>query len=271
MIEFIEGPCGWNKMAPTLLRHQEFGGISTWIGYSTAQFLDGSDPHIIHTTRFSDLQSDSGVRIELLPEPLTKSWRESGLRFATNSYMREIGFQEVLEQSLDLIRRVPPLFGTVAGLCHSIHALVTSDTNFDSSYSDPHLPFSIFVSCPQATEVNRVERMAECIVHEALHLQLSLMETTAPVIVDTPEKSLLFSPWKNEFRTVHGLVHGVYVFGNLRHFWKCIAAHATEYSSFAEARIEEIDIELATAKGLGSSPALTPMGQRLARSLIGAS
>ena len=268
MIDFTAGPCCWSSMEPAQLRQHAFDSNPTWEKYSTAHFFNGSNPNILDTLRFPDFQTDSGIQIELLCELQTKPWHKLGLQLATKSELRELDFQAVLKQSLTLIRRVQPLFGAVVGLCRSIHGLVSHDPSFDSSYSDPHLPFSIFVSCPPFTEINRVERMAENIAHEALHLQLSLVETFTPVVVEAPDMAHLFSPWKNEFRTVHGLVHGVYVFGNLRHFWNCIAMHSTEHSSFAEARIEEIDIELGSTKDLAFNPALTPMGQRLVASHI---
>lgn len=268
MIEYIDNPCGWNRAAPSRLRRQAYGGVSAWQNYSTARFLDGSDPSVLHTVGFPDFEFDSGLQIELLPEELVGRWRRIGLQFATEADMSDMGFPEVLVRSLDLIRAVHPLLGTVAGLCRTLHVLIASEMDLDSSYSDPLLPYSVFVSCPLAMELNRVERLAENIVHEALHLQLSLAETAEPLIIDTPDERHVFSPWKNERRTVHGLVHSVYVFGNLRCFWNFVATHLTEYSSFAATRIKEIDSELIAVKDLVTNPALTTSGQRLATSLL---
>ena len=268
MIEYVDAPCGWNLTAPTRLRSQAFGDVAAWQNYSTTRFLDGSDPNVLHTVGFPDLEFESGVQIELLPEIIADKWRKIGLQFATEADIIDTGFPQVLAGSLDLIRAVHPLLGTVAGLCRSLHVLIASDIDCDSSYSDPSLPFSIFVSCPWSTELNRVERLAESIVHEALHLQLSLVETAEPLIIETPDDGDFFSPWKNERRTVHGLMHSVYVFGNLQCFWNRIATHLNEYSSFAETRIEEIESELAAVKDLVTNPALTTMGQRLATSLL---
>lgn len=268
MIEFVNGPCGWHRMAPTRLARQAFGGVSAWQSYSTTRFLDGSGPKVLHTVGFPDLEFDSGMQIELLPEVLAGRWRRIGLQFATEADMNDMGFTEVLARALDLVRMVHPLLGTVAGLCHSLHVLMSSHMNFDSSYSEPSLPFSVFVSCPLSMEQNRVERLAENIVHEALHLQLSLVETAEPLVIDIPDEERFFSPWRNERRTVRGLVHGVYVFRNLRYFWARIAKHLAEHSSFAERRIEKIDSELVAVKDLATNPALTLMGQRLASSLL---
>ncbi len=268
MIEFVDGPCGWNRMAPTRLRRQARGGVSAWQTYSTARFLERSDPTVLHTSGFPDVEFDSGMQIELLPDAIAARWRSMELQFATDTDIIDMAFPQVLTQSLDLIRAVCPLLGTVAGLCRSLHVLFASDLDFDSSYSDPSLPFSVFVSCPLLMEVNRVERLAESIVHEALHLQLSLVETAEPLVINTPDEMRVFSPWKNEQRTVRGLVHGVYVFGNLRYFWACISKIFAEHSSFAERRIETIDNELGAAKNLATNPTLTWIGQRLVTSLL---
>ena len=184
--------------------------------------------------------------------------------------MSNMEFPQMLERSLDLVRTVPPLHGTVTGLCRSLHVLAASGRDVDVSCSDPSLPFSVFVSCPPAAERNRVERLAENIVHEALHLQLTLVETIEPLVIDDPDEPPVFSPWRNEPRNVRGLVHAVYVFGNIRHFWKRVAAELPESSSFARSRIEVIDGEMDAAKQLLASRTLTATGRRLATSFLNA-
>ena len=268
MIEYIDGPCGWTRAAPTYLRRNAPHGASKWHNYSTARFLTGLDPIIVRTVRFADLEIDSGIQIELLPEALFDMLSKGGLKLATEEDMNETGFHGVLSNALSLVRIVPPLLGTVTGLCRSLHVLVATGIEFDSSYSDPTLPFSIFVSCPPPTALNRVERLAENIVHEALHLQLSLVEAAEPLVLENQEETCLFSPWKNEPRTVHGILHGVYVFGNLRYFWNFVAGSTPQYSAFAERRIEEIDRELATVSQFPTNSALSAMGQQLAKSLL---
>ena len=208
------------------------------------------------------------MNVEVLPEEIADIWRTQGLRFATASESGDVGFLAVLAKSLDLIRLAPPLFGTVAGICRSLHVLLAPDRDFDLSFSDPRLPFSVFVSCPPVGEQDRVERLAENLVHEALHLQLSLVETVEPLVIDLPEEEPVFSPWKGEGRTVRGLLHAVYVFGNLRCFWKRIAATVSGSSSFANRRIETIEYEMAQALHLAESRSLTPAGRKLAASFL---
>ena len=268
MIEFIDRPCGWNRLAPARLRRQAVGGACAWQNYSTARFVDDLDPVLLHRVGISDFPFDTGANIELLPEVVARRWRNLGLEFATEADMGDMEFPEILVSSLDLVHTILPLQGSVAGLCRSVHVLLASGRDFDVSYSDPSLPFSVFVSCPPATERNRVERLAENLVHEALHLQLTLVERIESLVIDVPRESLVFSPWKNELRNVRGLLHAVYVFGNLRCFWKRVATNVPESSSFARKRIETIDGEMDDAKQLVTNGSLTAMGRRLARSCL---
>ena len=266
MLEFIDGPCGWHRLAPARLRRLAVG-VSTWQEYSTARCLDEEeDPIVLHSVGISDSPVDSSVNVELLPEAVARRWLN--LEFATESNLTDVGFPEVLLKSLELVRTTPPLQGTVAGLCRSLHVLVAANRDFDVSYSDPSLPFSIFVSCPPPTDRNQVERLAENIVHEALHLQLTLVEKVEPLVVDAPCQAPVFSPWRNECRDVRGLIHAVYVFGNLRCFWKRVAVDWPDSSPFARTRLEIIDSELDATRQFVTNRFLTAMGRRLARSYL---
>ena len=268
VIEFIEGPCCWDRRAPARLREQVFGDASAWKSYSTSRYLDGSNPDILYTIECPGHAADSAVRVERLPPVLAARWRNVGLQFASEADLSDMEFRQTLVSSLDFIGMDLPLEGTVAGLCRSLHVLIASGRDFDVSYSDPSLPLSVFVSCPLPTERNRVERLAENIVHETLHLQLSLVERVQPLVIDDPGETPVFSPWKEECRTVRGLVHAVYVFGNLRSFWKRLASTWPESSSFAQARVRTIDSEMAGAAHLASNKSLTAVGLRLVTSLL---
>ena len=268
VIEFIKGPCCWDRRAPARLREQVFGDASAWKSYSTSRCLDGSNPDILYTIDCSGHAVDSAVSVEWLSPVLAARWENIGLRFASEADLSDMEFRQTLVSALDFIGMDHPLEGTVAGLCRSLHVLVASGSDFDTSYSDPSLPLSVFVSCPLPAERNRVERLAENIVHEALHLQLSLVERVQPLVIDDPDEEPVFSPWKDEWRSVRGLVHAVYVFGNLRSFWKGVASKRPESSSFAQARIQTIDAEMADAAHLASNKSLTAAGRRLATSFL---
>ena len=307
--EFVAGACGWDPVAPVELRRKAIRKASEWQSYSTTQFLAGlqetrlldraqdglvptgrsqpfgpgeytahrgngpcaenSDSTVRHTIDVSGSQFDSAMSVELLSSPLTQRWQSIGLNFATARDINDMRFMEALAKSLDLIRLVRPLHGTVVGMCRSLHVLLASCRHFDISYSDPSLPFSIFVSCPPVTAKNRVKRLAENVIHEALHLQLSLVERVEPlVVIEGAEHELVFSPWKEGERTMRGLLHAVYVFSNLRCFWERVAVNRPNSSSFAESRIETINQEMSGACHLLDNPLLTATGRRLASSII---
>ncbi len=306
--EFISGVCGWGPDAPVKLRGGALENGLEWRSYSTAQFLDclqetklssrrrdglsqsvcpepfspseriwrvgnnrldeNPEPSALPAKDVAESRICSEICIELLPPLVTKRWQSIGLRFATESDIREMKFVETLAKSFDLIKLVSPFHGTVAGLCRTLHVLLVSSGSVDICYSEPTLPFSIFVSCPPITENSRVERLAENVIHEALHLQLSLVERYEPLVRDKVNDELVYSPWKKSVRTVHGLLHAMYVFSNLRYFWSRVAAKCPNVSSFAQNRIDTINQEMRGARKLQDSPLLTVAGQRLAASSI---
>ena len=245
-----------------------FSDPYTWRSYSTSKYLGGVEPIVLYTTEIDGSMVDSALNVELLPKEIADRWQMQELQFATDTDIRDMRFLEVLTKALDLIRVASPLLGTVAGICRSLHVVLAPDRDFDVSFSDPCLPFSAFVSCPLAGERDRAERLAENLIHEALHLQLSLVETIEPLVIGLPDEKPVLSPWKGGGRTVRGLVHAVYVFGNLRCFWKCIAARVPGSSSFASRRIETIEYEMARALHLAESQSLTPTGRKLAVSFL---
>ena len=268
MIEFIKAPCSWDPGAPTRLRERVIGDASAWQSYSTSWFLDNSDPRILFTANSPEHAADSATSVECLSPVLAARWENIGLQFANEADVNAMNFRQVLSNSLELIGMNPSLQGSVTGLCRSLHVLIAADRNFDVSYSDPILPLSVFVSCPLPGERYRLERLAENIVHEALHLQLSLVERVQPLVADDSNQKPVFSPWKDEVRTVRGLVHAVYVFGNLRHFWKDVASKRSKSRSFARARIQTIDSEFARASHTVDNISLTDAGRLLATSFI---
>ena len=191
-----------------------------------------------------------------------------GLKFAAKHDLKKTMFVETLIEALTLIRRNPIIHGSVAGMCRSLHALVCHDREVDVSFSDPELPFSVFVSCPSEGTQYRVERLAESIVHEALHLQLTLVDKVEPLVSGNDDEALMYSPWKEEKRDLQGLVHGVYVFGNLREFWTDIRDRKSESSGFGQARVSTIEKELNNLTHLVKSCNLTTLGQRLVSSFL---
>ena len=264
--EFVDRPGGWHHRAPTKLRNEAYDGGLEWRIYSTSRFLGASDG-AIHSVIPGVVPEDGPkISVEILSDSLADHWRSMGLRFATAAEAEGLRFRELMVKAIALIREVDPFSGTVVTLCRSVHPLVAPHADTDVSYSDPALPFSVFVSAPPPAQPDAVERLAENLVHEALHLQLSLVERILPMVVSNPggESEQVFSPWAGEGRTVRGLLHGVYVFGNLRCFWERVAEQVPAASGFSGDRIAVIEGQMIEASHLRLCAELTPAGRRLA-------
>lgn len=125
-------------------------------------------------------------------------------------------------------------------LVRSLHILKNNDKDTDISFSDPAIPLSIFVSMPSSNSKFHIERLVENIIHESLHLQLTLIEKQENIYRENKEK--IYSPWKNEPRSNVGILHAVYVFSKLKYFW-CKVENDCQ-TEFSKSRVETITNEL---------------------------
>lgn len=162
--------------------------------------------------------------VEILPAGISNQYKESGVNFYSRE---ELGINteitDCLRDAFEIIRHVPSLFSTVRHLVKSIHLIKPEDNEYDVSFSEPHIPFSIFVSVPQKNNPINNLRVAEAIVHEAMHLQLTLIEDIIQLIINSNLK--FYSPWKSEYRTAGGVLHALYVFRVLYSFWDEVIKH----------------------------------------------
>ena len=264
--EFVDRPGGWHGTAPMKLKNEAYDGDLEWRLYSTFRFLGASEGAIHSVIPGDGPEDDAMISVEILSDSLADHWSSMGLRFATAAEVEGLRFRDLMIRSIELIREVDPFGGTVVTLCRSVHPLIAPDADTDVSYSDPSLPFSVFVSASSPAQTDSVERLAENLVHEALHLQLSLVERILPMVVSNPggESEQVFSPWAGDGRSVRGLLHGVYVFGNLRCFWERAAKQVPAVSGFAGDRIDVIERQIINASHLRLCAELTPAGRRLA-------
>ena len=150
--------------------------------------------------------------------------------------------------------------GWIARSCH----VLAAKPGYDVSHSTPDLPLSIFFSMP-ATEERRAEfRLAESIIHEAMHLQLTFIESHIQLVKSTGATA--YSPWKQGARPAGGLLHGLYVFAVIHEALLALAVKDAEAREYAEARCPEIAGEIAA---IGDArDALTSDGIMLWQELI---
>ncbi len=186
-------------------------------------------------------QTQSPLRIlQKLPENLSANWQDIGIELD-----QEYNEQEALVQItkvFEYIYKYDSFFiGTYINiLVKSIHLLKTKNEYNDVSFSDPNLPYTIFINLPNVHLKNWLERTVENMIHEAMHLQLSLLEKEYDFYLLTDSK--IYSPWKHEPRNNKGILHALYVFSHLKTFWEKV--YNVNQAIFAKQRIEDIQKQL---------------------------
>lgn len=204
----------------------------------------------LETARFETFPAAGRVRYTALGLTLTDrppTEAEYALVYAA------IGLLDVGDQLIDAMRL----------LVRSIHRLESKGPGYDASHSDPALPFSIFVSLPVGERFGAL-RLAESMLHEAMHLQLTLLEHAGPLVHD--ELACGYSPWQQTERPLGGLMHGLFVFRVIDQWLRALAARRsddTDVLTYAMRRRHEISQEIASLGDITASPALTEKGKRL--------
>ena len=198
---------GWHKLG----RDLRLTGAS----YGTARVLSRDPEGTRCLVTSLDAQSRYGVKydpiqIELLPEEIARQWASPGVSFFGAEEIPRDGVTDRVEDAIELLDGVPTMLATVCSLIRSLHLLDTSDDQVDVSFSEPKMPFSVFISVPGPGVQAGIFRVAEAMLHEAMHLQLTLIEGFVPLV--EPTGATFFSPWRNEYRTPLGVLHALYVF-----------------------------------------------------------
>jgi HEXXH motif-containing protein len=203
--------------------------------------------------------------VEALPTNVRSRYEALDLSFRSDT--PTVDECSLFTESLTWLDRQPGLLETIAILVRSVHFLVSPGAGYDLSHSDPEVPFSIFVSLP-TLENNAALRMAESVLHEAMHLQLTLIEHAVPLIRDADAKG--FSPWQQKDRPVRGLMHGLYVFRVIDEWLGAVAGSERSHDQhrYVAKRRSEIAEEIAMVSDLGSSSALTKQGGHFVRWLV---
>ena len=192
--------------------------------------------------------------VEILPEAQHAQF--PGLSLARAP---ELASLVVLQQAADLFSAEPSLSGSVGALVRSVH-LLEAEPDYDISHSEPSMPYSIFVSVPPPSARMAPLRLAESVLHESMHLQLTLMEAHAPLMTGVAEA---FSPWQGRVRPASGLLHGLYVFAVIFQALPIVARALSGGEAFAEKRRRQIAAEVGA---LGDfSAGLTENGRALMR------
>ena len=209
-----------------------------------------------------DLGGSLECQIEVLPASSRVRYERSGLVFS-----RSISIEAhiaAVRSALSLIAVVPSLHVTVAAYLRILHVLQAPVMNFDVSHSDPEVPFSIFVSIPSDEREGKL-RLAESIIHECMHLQLTMIEAELPLVSD--RNSLVFSPWRQTARSLGGVLHGLYVFSVIDAYFQALEQSCSltpDERAFVTQRRDKITQEVAQVSHLAILDGLTADGRILA-------
>lgn len=66
--------------------------------------------------------------------------------------------------------------------------------------------------------------LADHVIHEYYHGRLFALEGMGPLLEEgTAEPERYYSPWRDELRSMRGLLHGAYVFAPVHDYWRAVA------------------------------------------------
>lgn len=254
---------GWETI------YQEYGIQES--NYSTESILHGRIVNSITATTCLNptiQNSTKPLRICSIPEEIVAMYSYTGSKPYSLETLQNSTVLQCLQESLDVLALIPTVYETVSCLVACLHIIQPEDDEFDISYSLPNIPFSIFVSVPSKRMENDRLRVAEAILHEAMHLQLTLIEQCVPMIIETDEK--YFSPWKNENRHPKGVLHAIYVFCVIKQFFELLIKQDISTSSmqFLNDRCNVISNQLTEINDFRNCQYLTESGKILTNRLF---
>lgn len=195
-------------------------------------------------------------------------YKKHGLEVLSSKESEKINGLIQLGEALDFLTQNSSCRDLIELLVQRVQVLRQPQPEFDISYSHPNIPFSIFVSVGEGNLKNDIVRLAESILHEALHLQLTLIENITTLIEDNSIS--YFSPWRGQKRPIRGVLHGMYVFKGILDFYESITPKLTndQIFDFVDWRIEQIKEDFLLLSNFPSSRGLTANGATLAKNLL---
>jgi hypothetical protein len=251
----------WNRL------HRDIG--ITPGTYGTARVLSRctcAPSPTVSIKKGSQLSSSSDISIEVVQQEWAESYCRNGVSFYSIEEIQNTSVFPCVVEAIAIINQNPSLMRTVGTLARSLHLIKPPDADYDVSFSEPHIPFSIFVSVPETRVPNDAVRVAEAIVHETMHLQLTLIERIS-VLIRGNDDPKYYSPWRQERRTAQGLLHALYVFVVIDRFLSELRVSG----KYELERRKKIAEEITQVHSLKSCPDFSPVGKVLVRRLLGGS
>ena len=272
-------PVHWTAKLPEALRRVGVAELLNpfdleFESYGTARMVAQSAKEVrqtIGTVHPPNGETGGPILLECLPSRAGAELEAVGLSLRDVGHSAVLASIGILKQARRSVHAVwPELSASIGYLVRCIHLIEAPSPALDCSYSRPDLPFSVFLSVPNQGARARIERLAEALVHETMHLQLSLVERGIPLIESARAGTVAFSPWWGGERHVRGVLHALYVFVVVQRLWQRATRRAPcgLDREFAEARVRAIRDEVREARHLAASPGLSPEGRQLVRRLL---
>lgn len=162
-----------------------------------------------------------------------------------------------------LIERCGDLADIVRSVTRQIH-LLEAEPGYDVSHSEPCWLHRVLVSVPDRVDEVGALRFAEGLIHEAMHLELTLLENEQALVKNPAET--MPSPWRDDARPIGGVLHGLFVFSCLHAAFVMAAGSADEAGAdHIKGRLHDISAEVRSVDLSKLSAGLTPFGAELAR------
>lgn len=234
--------------------------------YGTHRWLAGDPAAERSVLGALDLGDPPACRIEALPASSRNRYERSGLVFPPS--VAAPAAIAAGRSAWSLVEAAPGLRAAVAAYLRSVHVLQPPGAEIDVSYSDPDVPFSVFVSIPGPGRHTAL-RLAESLVHECMHLHLTLIEAVVPLVGD--DCASTFSPWLRRPRPLRGVLHGLYVFSVVDEFLRVLELGGSlgpDQMAFAARRRRQIAGEIAQVDHPALAAGLTGDGKVLVERLL---
>ncbi|RFZ94134.1 hypothetical protein D0C36_00830 [Mucilaginibacter conchicola] len=175
-----------------------------------------------------------------------------------------------LKAALELLAEIPECVACIASLVNCIQVIASEGPDYDTSYSHPAIPFTIFLSvCEDDSPLSTI-RVAEGILHEAMHLKLSLIQQQV-ILVEPGSKETFYSPWRDTERPLMGVIHGFFVFRAIQNFMKqYLAQSQTDNSTFNHLsyRLSDIEADFRALQNFSTCKTLSKAGIKFTTKLL---
>ncbi len=273
--EFIQNPtCLWDMETTKRLVEIKW---SAWISAGLLSNPTEYSSAAIVSRKFELVSNRLQIEIDSPLKTYIEGFSEEHLgNFYLENGLVPLGSEEIisaktkLEKALSLFDYSDGPLKSINLLIRSIHVVKQDDPEIDVSHSDPDIPFSIFLSvCKDITPISNI-RVAESILHEAMHLKLTLLESIIP-LVEFDIFETFYSPWRGVKRPVRGVLHGLFVFRSIVDFFKeneFIGCDDAKVRNYLDRRTAQITSEFEHLKDFHSSKGLTQSGANLVRNLL---